>query len=89
MTRLENWDQGFPKIRWTSDFCPNVSIVPNYAAVSDPSNPFPTFRKDSISGGGHGLFRQWGKHAFRFGGQVHRVQVNGVQNSFGRGSVRI
>lgn len=65
---------------------PNVSIVPNYTAVSDPANPFPTLRKDNVYQAADTVSVTRGAHAFKFGGQVNRVQVNGVQNSFGRGA---
>ncbi|MBM3735367.1 MAG: TonB-dependent receptor [Acidobacteria bacterium] len=65
---------------------PNVSIIPNYAAVSDPSNPFPTIRKDNVKQVNNtvSLIRQ--AHAFRFGVQMQRSELNGVQNSHGRGT---
>jgi hypothetical protein len=65
---------------------PAVSIPPDYTAVSDPSNPFPTFRKDNVYQAGDTVSVIRGAHAFKFGGLINLVQVNGVQNSFGRGS---
>ena len=64
---------------------PSVNILPDYTGVSDPSNPFPTFRKDNVYQAGETLSVIRGAHAFKFGGLYNRVQVNGVQNSFGRG----
>jgi len=65
---------------------PGVSIIPNYAGVSDPTNPFPTFRWENVYMLGDTLSIVRGTHAFKFGAQVHRIEMNGVQNSHGRGT---
>ena len=65
---------------------PNVSIIPNYTGVSDPSNPFPTFRWENVYSVGDTVSIVRGKHAFKLGAQVQRIQMNGVQNSHGRGT---
>lgn len=65
---------------------PNISIIPNYTAVSDPSNPFPTIRKDNLFQLNETMSINRGAHAFKFGVQIHRSELNGVQNSHGRGT---
>jgi hypothetical protein len=65
---------------------PNVSIIPNYAAVSDPSNPFPTIRKDNLYQLNETMSMNRGSHALKFGVQIYRSELNGVQNSHGRGT---
>jgi hypothetical protein len=65
---------------------PGVSIIPNYAGVSDPTNPFPTFRWENVYMLGDTVSIVRGTHAFKFGAQVHRIEMNGVQNSHGRGT---
>jgi hypothetical protein len=65
---------------------PNVSIISNYAAVSDPSNPFPTIRKDNLYQLNETMSVNRGAHALKFGVQVYRSELNGVQNSHGRGT---
>src|SRR5206468_923059 len=65
---------------------PNISLIPNYTAVSDPSNPFPTFRWDNVYQAGDTISITRARHTLKLGAQVHRVQINGVQNSHGRGA---
>ncbi|MEX2263863.1 MAG: carboxypeptidase regulatory-like domain-containing protein [Bryobacteraceae bacterium] len=65
---------------------PGISIQPNYASVSDPTNPFPTFRWENVYMLGNTLSVIRGTHALKFGAQVHRMEMNGVQNSHGRGT---
>ncbi|MBL8290184.1 MAG: TonB-dependent receptor [Bryobacterales bacterium] len=65
---------------------PNISLIPNYAAVSDPSNPFPTIRKDNLYQLNETMSLNRTAHSFKFGVQIHRSELNGVQNSHGRGT---
>ena len=65
---------------------PNVTIISSYAAVSDPSNPFPTIRKDNLYQLNETMSMNRGAHALKFGVQVYRSELNGVQNSHGRGT---
>ncbi len=65
---------------------PNISLIPNYAAVSDPSNPFPNIRKDNLYQLNETMSINRAAHAFKFGVQAYRSELNGVQNSHGRGT---
>ena len=64
---------------------PEITILPNYAGVSDPSNPFPSLRKDSVYQVGNTTSITRSTHTIKFGAQLHRVELNGIEASFGRG----
>ncbi|HUQ94862.1 MAG TPA: TonB-dependent receptor [Bryobacteraceae bacterium] len=65
---------------------PNISIISNYTAVSDPSNPFPSIRKDNLYQINETMSINRAAHALKFGVQLYQSQLNGVQNSHGRGT---
>ena len=54
---------------------PNISLI-NFAGVSDPGNPFPTLRIENVFMLGDTVSITKGAHSFKFGGQVHKVQLN-------------
>ena len=60
---------------------PNISIIPNYAAVSDPSNPFPTIRKDNLYQLNETMSVNRAAHALRFGVQIYRSELNACRTA--------
>ena len=63
---------------------PSISLI-NFAGVSDPGNPFPTLRIENVFMVGDTVSITKGAHSFKFGGQVHKVQLNNDARSWGRG----